>query len=143
LLISSLLNILYLLDHPDPRHFSPPAAEGVPTEGIHEAPLAAAGRHGGLRRRLRGAVPVARSPVPTRRNAGAMNRAWSTIAHTVLISLCIATAVIGLFLRPDYGPESVPLMYPLTTVVVVAAVMLAVRGLARILQTRRGDDDER
>jgi len=39
LLISSLLNILYLLIIPL-RGFFAPAAEGVPTEGLHEAPLA-------------------------------------------------------------------------------------------------------
>lgn len=39
LLISSLLNILYLLIIPI-RGFFAPAAEGVPTQGIHEAPLA-------------------------------------------------------------------------------------------------------
>ncbi|RFF28393.1 MULTISPECIES: proton-conducting transporter membrane subunit [unclassified Wenzhouxiangella] len=38
LLLSSLLNILYLLIIPI-RAFFAPAAEGVPTEGIHEAPL--------------------------------------------------------------------------------------------------------
>jgi hypothetical protein len=64
-------------------------------------------------------------------------------AMKILIGLCILTALIGLFFRTPSGREAVPLLYPLTTVVVVAAVMLAVRGLARILQTRRGDDDER
>ncbi len=39
LLLSSLLNILYLLTIPI-RAFFAPAADGVPTEGIHEAPLA-------------------------------------------------------------------------------------------------------
>lgn len=39
LMLSSLLNILYLLIIPI-RGFFAPAAEGVPTEGIHEAPLA-------------------------------------------------------------------------------------------------------
>lgn len=38
LLLSSLLNILYMLAIPI-RGFFAPAAEGVPTEGIHEAPL--------------------------------------------------------------------------------------------------------
>ncbi len=38
LLLSSLLNILYMLTIPI-RGFFAPAAEGVPTEGIHEAPL--------------------------------------------------------------------------------------------------------
>ena len=38
LLVSSLLNILYLLIIPI-RGFFAPAAEGVPTEGLHEAPL--------------------------------------------------------------------------------------------------------
>lgn len=38
LIASSLLNILYLLIIPI-RAFFAPAAEGVPTEGIHEAPL--------------------------------------------------------------------------------------------------------
>jgi len=39
LLLSSLLNILYMLTIPI-RGFFAPAAQGVPTEGIHEAPLA-------------------------------------------------------------------------------------------------------
>jgi len=39
LILSSLLNILYLLVIPIRAFFAPPA-DGVPTEGIHEAPLA-------------------------------------------------------------------------------------------------------
>jgi hypothetical protein len=63
-------------------------------------------------------------------------------AMKILIGLCILTALVGLFFRAPSGPEAVPLMYPVLTVFAVAAVILAVRGLARILRTRRGDDDE-
>jgi hypothetical protein len=64
-------------------------------------------------------------------------------AFRILIGLCAALALIGLFFRAEYGAEAFPLMYPLVALATVPTLVLAVRALSRLLETESGLDSER
>lgn len=51
-----------------------------------------------------------------------------------LTLLCIALGLVGLFLRPDYGPDSAPGFYPLVGVLAVVTAIAVARGLTPLLK---------
>lgn len=62
-------------------------------------------------------------------------------ALRLLVALCTALAVAGLFFRADKGAESLPLLYPLLGVASVGIAVLLSRALAPLLGRDGGDDD--
>jgi len=58
-----------------------------------------------------------------------------------LIGLALVLALAGLFFRPETGPESWPLMYPILGSTAVIALVLLVRSLSLILRLPGGDRD--
>lgn len=66
-----------------------------------------------------------------------MNGSWIRILAIAAVIL----GIIGLFIRPESGVDRMPGFYPLTGVLIIAIVVLAVRVLARVLERPEDEYD--
>jgi len=58
-----------------------------------------------------------------------------------LVVAAVVLGGVGLFIRPESGVDRTPGFYPLTAVVIITLVVLAVRALTRLLERPEDEYD--
>jgi|GEM_PF-1688575 len=58
-----------------------------------------------------------------------------------LLVAAVVLGGVGLFIRPESGVDRMPGFYPLTAVVIITLVVLAVRALTRLLERPEDEYD--
>jgi len=58
-----------------------------------------------------------------------------------LVVAAVVLGGVGLFIRPDSGVDRMPGFYPLTGVLIITVVVLAVRALTRLIERPEDEYD--